>query len=182
MVEMFVSRIALDVEAGHAVVVLADEPEERFLPIWIGIFEANAIAAELRGETPERPMTHDLLVAIIRELGYELEKVTITALRESTFFAVLSLMRQGALVEIDARPSDSLALALRCDARIFVAAEVLEQAEMRPTPPEEELDRFKRLLADVDLPSDLGDAGAAGGDEPPPPEEPPLPDETGAGL
>lgn len=77
MVEMFVARIALDVEQGNAMVVLADEPEERLLPIFIGIFEANAIATELRGVRPERPMTHDLLASIISELGCRMERVTI---------------------------------------------------------------------------------------------------------
>ena len=147
MVEMFIFRVALDVEHSNAVVLLADEPEERLMPIYIGIFEANAIATELRAQTPERPMTHDLLAATIRALGYTLERVTIADLRENTFYAVLTLVQGEEIIEIDARPSDSLALALRCDAKIFVAEEVLAATEIR-----EDIVRFEQLMSQVDLP------------------------------
>jgi uncharacterized protein len=171
MLEMFVSRVALDVERGTAVVLLADEAEERLLPIWIGVFEAKAIATELHGEQAERPMTHDLLASIVEQTGYHMEQVTITALRESTFYALIQLARDGEILQIDARPSDSIALALRCNARIFVEDEVLAQVEIRPGEQglEDDIDRFERLMSQVNLPSDQGEG--------PLPPEPPAEDE-----
>lgn len=171
MLEMFVSRVALDIDRGTAVVLLADEPEERLLPIWIGIFEAKAIATELHGEKPERPMTHDLLAAIVEQTGFRLESVSITALRESTFYALLRLTREDEVLEVDARPSDSLALALRCNARIFVDEDVLAQVEIRPGDQglEDDIDRFERLMSQVELPPEQGEG--------PLPLEPPEEDE-----
>jgi len=183
---MFVYRVALDMEQNHAVVLLADESEQRLLPIWIGIFEAKAIATELHGEPPERPMTHDLLGAVIREVGYRMDRITITALRENTFYALITLVRNGEVLEIDSRPSDSIALALRCDAKIFVAEEVLAQTEIRPGQPgpeDDDIDRFERLMAQVDLmTSELPEPGSyhVGGAEPPAsPEEPQQQEESG---
>jgi uncharacterized protein len=159
MLEMFVSRVALDIERGTAVVLLADEAETRLLPIWIGVFEAKAIATELHGEKPERPMTHDLLAAILEQTGFVMESVTITDLRESTFYALIRLTRGDDTLDVDARPSDSLALALRCHARIFVDEDVLAQVEIRPGEQglEDDVERFERLMSQVDLPSDSGE-------------------------
>ncbi len=159
MLEMFVSRVALDIERGTAVVLLADEAETRLLPIWIGVFEAKAIATELHGEKPERPMTHDLLAALVEQGGFRMDDVTITALRESTFYALIHLTRGEGALTLDARPSDSLALALRCHAPIFVEEDVLAQVEIRPGEQglEDDVERFERLMSQVDLPSDPGE-------------------------
>ncbi|HEY3398742.1 MAG TPA: bifunctional nuclease family protein [Armatimonadota bacterium] len=172
MVEMFVYRVALDVEQGTAVVLLTEEePVQRLLPIWIRVFEAQAIAMELHGETPPRPYTHDLMAAIVAAVGWRLDHISITDLRDTTFYAVLSLEQDGQVVEVDARPSDSIALALRCDARIYVADDVLEKAAIVPGPetPEDDVDAFRRLMSGVDL------TVPESGEEPGPPLEPEPP-------
>lgn len=153
MVEMFVFKVAVDMNQGSAVVLLADEPVQRLLPIYIGLFEARAILEELQGKARERPFTHDLLATIIRELGWQVERITVNALRDTTFYALLTLVRNGEVVEIDARPSDSIALALRSEAKIFVAEEVLAQAEIRPSGEglEDETARFEKLMSNIDL-------------------------------
>ena len=162
MVEMFVYKVVIDMNQGQAVVLLADEPVARVLPIWIGIFEAKAILMELQGETPPRPYTHDLLADLITALGYRLERVTVTELRDSTFYALLSLVRDGEIVELDARPSDGLALALRADAQILVAEQVLEVAGIRPQDVgvEDDVEHFADLMKQVRFPSP--EAGAEG--------------------
>ena len=155
MVEMFVYRVALDMEHETAVVVLADEPVQRLLPIYIRIFEAQAIAMELHGETPPRPYTHDLLAAVIRAVGWKLDRITITDVRENTFFALLTLSGPGPLQEIDARPSDSIALALRLDAPIFVEDTVLERAEWHAERVADDVEAFQQLMERVQI-SDSG--------------------------
>jgi uncharacterized protein len=159
MAEMFVYRVALDVEQGLAVVVLTDEPQELFLPIWIGLPEARAIAMELHGESPPRPYTHDLMASIIGHVGYRLERVTITDLKGHTFYALLTLVREGETVEVDARPSDSIALALRTDAPIFVADEVMTEAVRRPESEGEndDVQLFQQLMSKLRL--DAPEAG-----------------------
>jgi bifunctional DNase/RNase len=153
MVEMFVYRVALDPEQGTAVVLLTDEAVQRLLPIWIRAFEAQAIALELQGETPPRPYTHDLLASVVRGVGWTLERVTVTEVRDSTFYALLTLTRNGEVAEIDARPSDGIALALRLDAKIYVADEVLEQAEIRPDnlAPADDVEAFQQLMSGVQI-------------------------------
>lgn len=169
MVEMFVYRVALDVEQNTAVVVLADEPVQRLLPIYIRVFEAQAIAMELHGETPPRPYTHDLLAAVVRGVGWKLDQVTVTDVRENTFYALLTLSRNGEVVEIDARPSDSIAVALRLDARIFVEESVLERAEWhaeRVDQAPDDVETFQQLMSQVRIM-----------DQPPSDEPPPAPPE-----
>ena len=165
MVEMFVYRVAMDMEQGTGVVLLTDEPVQRLLPIYIRVFEAQAIAMELQGETPPRPYTHDLLAAVVRGVGWKLDRITVTEVRESTFYAVLTLSREGEVVEIDARPSDSLALALRLDAPVYVEDEVLAKAEIRPdmVTPADDVETFQQLMSRVQIV------------EHPPGEEPPAP-------
>lgn len=176
MVQMYVYKVVVDMNQGQAVVLLADEPVERLLPIWIGIFEARAIMMELQGETPPRPYTHDLLNNLIGALGYQLERISVVELRDSTFYALLELIKGEQSVEMDARPSDSLALALRAGAPILVAEEVLAQAEIRPQDVEHEddVDRFADLMKKVDFRSGGGgDEGAPSGE---PPDSPPSPE------
>ncbi len=153
MVEMFVYRVALDPEQGTAVVLLTDEAVQRLLPIWIRVFEAQAIAMELQGETSPRPYTHDLLAAVVRDTGWQLDRVTVTDVRDSTFYALLTLSRDDEVVETDARPSDGIALALRLDAKIYVANEVLAQAEIRPDmiTPGDDVEAFQRIMDGVQI-------------------------------
>ena len=113
---MFVYRLLIDLQ-GRALVVLADDKAEQLLHIWIGGFEAHAIARVLKDEPFERPLTHDLLSSVIAETGYAVERVTITRLEDNTYFAEVSLVDSTAATEIDARPSDAIALALRAGAR-----------------------------------------------------------------
>ena len=174
MVEMFVYRVALDMEQNTAVVLLADEPVQRLLPIWIRVFEAQSIAMELHGETPPRPFTHDLLAAVIRAVGWKLERITVTDVRENTFYALLTLSRSGEIVEIDARPSDSIALALRLDARIFVEESVLEQAEWHADVADQTPDdvaTFQQLMNGVRI------SEQPLAEEPPAPAEPEEPEQ-----
>jgi len=110
------------------IVLLKTVDEDRFLPIWIGHSEAAAILMKLQGASPQRPMTHDLLTEIVSELKGEVVKVTVTELRENTYFAQITIVQDGAEMEIDSRPSDAIALAVRCDAQIFAADDVVEES------------------------------------------------------
>ncbi len=130
LVEMVVESVRVHMLSNRHVVILKDSDRDRYLPIWIGPWEASAIAMRLQGLTPERPLTHDLFVAAIDALGVRVERIIIAALSEETFHARLVLARPEGEVEIDARPSDALALAVRTNARIYAAEGVLEQAAL----------------------------------------------------
>jgi len=128
LIQMEVSKIRIDERRGEQVVVLKERGGNRILPIIIGISEVTAIKMKISGIQPPRPLTHDLLQNTIAQLGATLQRIVITKLEFNTFFAKLILQtREGALHEVDARPSDSIAVALRADAPIFVAEEVLNQ-------------------------------------------------------
>lgn len=133
LVPMSIKGLMLDPVSNSPIVVLKDEEEKFFLPIWVGIFEANAIALQLENVATPRPMTHDLLKNTIAELDARVTRVVINDLRDSTFFAQIRVLinREGSdrMLELDARPSDAIALALRTDAPIFVAQSVLDQAQ-----------------------------------------------------
>ncbi len=155
-IRMEIRGLMLDPSSNTPIVILRDHKNEVFLPIWIGIFEANAIALRIEGVEPPRPMTHDLLYASLRELGAVVEKVTITDLKDNTFYATISLQYDSTVVSIDSRPSDALALALRAEAPIFVLSNVLESAkavDLAGKLPDEE--RLKKWLEEVD-PEELG--------------------------
>jgi len=127
-VQMDVNKIRIDERRGEQVIVLKERGGNRFLPIIIGISEVTAIKMKISGIQPPRPLTHDLLKDALGALGASLERIVITRLELNTFFAKLILRtREGTLEEVDARPSDSIALALRADAPIFVSEEVLNQ-------------------------------------------------------
>ncbi len=127
-IQMDVSKIRIDERRGEQVIVLKERGGNRFLPIIIGISEVTAIKMKISGIEPPRPLTHDLLRNTIGQLGATLQKVMITKLEFNTFFAKLILQtKEGEAREVDARPSDSIAVALRADAPIFVAEEVLNQ-------------------------------------------------------
>jgi hypothetical protein len=129
VVEVIVSRLGLDSGSNSFVVILQEKGGDRILPIWIGRMEAEAIAAHLDGVQRERPMTHDLARSLIAALGGELRRVNITRVEDGTFFAEMHLLRDQAMYVVDARPSDSIAIAVRLDAPIFAADELLAEYE-----------------------------------------------------
>ena len=126
IVEMELNKIRIDENRGEQVIVLKEKGGNRILPIVIGIMEVTAIKMKISGITPPRPMTHDLFNNAIRRLGARIEKVVITKLEQSTFFAKLVLQIDSRLEEVDARPSDSIALAIRATAPIFADEKVLD--------------------------------------------------------
>lgn len=164
MIRMQVYRVGVDPQRRVPFVLLADDDLQRLLPIYVGPFEANAIATQLQGSEFPRPLTHDLMRTLVEELGYELSQVSITELRDSTFFAVLHLEGMGRTLELDARPSDAIALALRTRSPIFVADEVVATAsipydEVQETSEKsEEIDRFRELLGDLPASDEFLDA------------------------
>ncbi len=128
-VEMKVRGLALDPLSNMPIIILRDEEDKRSLPIWVGIFEANAIALELEKISTPRPMTHDLIKNILETVEARVLKVAVTDLKENTFFAVLHLQLAGAEYTVDSRPSDAIALALRVGAPIYVDEEVVRKAK-----------------------------------------------------
>ncbi|MCZ6725770.1 MAG: bifunctional nuclease family protein [Acidobacteria bacterium] len=155
-VEMQIKGLMLDPSSNTPIVILRDDSERLFLPIWIGVFEANAIAMELEETAAPRPMTHDLFYNTLSAADVTLERVLIRDLQDKTFFAALCLVSGGEAFEIDARPSDALALALRAKAPIFVLQSVLQKAEAIDLVQKiNDDDELKRWLADVD-PEELG--------------------------
>lgn len=151
MIEMTVAGIAMDARNGHPIVVLNDPLKRRALPIWIGMFEANAITRALDNYKPERPMTHDLLLSTIEQTGYKVKHIEINELASSTYFATIVLQNgtpDGPTKSIDARPSDAIALALRAKAPIFVAAQVVAEGTIPADneKDEEEAEEFKKFI------------------------------------
>src|SRR5512137_2870019 len=128
MVEMKVHGLFFDSETNQSVVVLKEEATGRTLPIWVGLFEANAITMGIEHTWTPRPMTHDLMKKIIEGMNATIKKITVNDLRSNTFYAILILEIEGKVIEIDSRPSDAIALALRFTAPIFVAEKVLDSA------------------------------------------------------
>lgn len=153
-VRMEIKGLMLDPSSNVPIVILRDEDNSVFLPIWIGVFEANAIALEMEDVQPPRPLTHDLLRTTLDTLGASVEKILISALEESTFFAQIFLTTGDGQKVLDARPSDAIALALRVEAPIFVVPSVLEKAKAVEIATDDE-ERLKKWLEDVD-PEDLG--------------------------
>jgi len=155
VVEVKINGLAVDAQAKSHVVILKEKDGERVLPIWIGPAEATAIARELAGQRFQRPLTHDLIASIVEGLKARVTRVVISDLKDNTFFAQLLVEREGAVVVIDARPSDSLAVALRCGADIFVNEKLLsEAAEEEPTE-EEKAQELRKFLENLD-PEDFG--------------------------
>lgn len=151
MTQMFIHKVALDPQ-GRALVFLSDAENRRMLPIWIGLFEAQAIVSQMRESKFPRPMTHDLLKSAIEAAGYRVAKVRVTKLEEKTFYAALDLTNDSGTVEVDARPSDAIALALRAEAPIYVADQVLDEAEIPTEKADaEEMETFRRLMESVSV-------------------------------
>jgi bifunctional DNase/RNase len=156
LVPMSIKGLMLDPVSNSPIVVLKDDQEKFFLPIWVGIFEANAIALQLENITTPRPMTHDLLRNMISQLNAQVIRVVINDLRDSTFFAQSRLTPDAKPRELDARPSDAIALALRTEAPIYVAQSVLDQAQtISPDSGEENEEKLKKWFEGLG-PDDLG--------------------------
>ena len=130
MIEVSVKSLAFDRTSNTPVVILKEVGTERILPIWIGPGEASAIAMHLGGVAVQRPLTHDLLVSVVGGMGGTLKRVLITRVEASTYFAELIIDREGEVISVDARPSDSIAIALRMKARIFADDSLLEQGTL----------------------------------------------------
>ena len=146
-----VHAIAMDPDSNSPILILKEEGGERTLPIWIGLLEATAIATEMEKIEFLRPMTHDLTVNLLKAVGVTITKVAVTELKENTFYALITLKHGDEEVEVDARPSDAVALALRAGARIFVEEAVLESAA--PQEPqtiyEEKVSKEKKRWAEL---------------------------------
>lgn len=159
LVPMSIKGLMLDPVSNSPIVVLKDDDDKFFLPIWVGIFEANAIALQLENITTPRPMTHDLLRNMIGELDARVSRIVINDLKDSTFFAQIRVIVASAAgtktLEVDARPSDAIALALRTEAPIFVAQSVLDQAQTI-TPDAEDQDEKMKKWFDNLSPDEMG--------------------------
>ena len=182
--------VSFDAIGKQPIVLLKTADGDRYLPIWIGHPEAAAILMRLQGAAPPRPMTHDLLNEVIGELQGEIVKVTVTELRDQTFYARITIVQDGREVEVDSRPSDAIALAVRCDAKIFAADEVIEESSVELQGEEddpgvmtassladldpEEFSRFLETVTPEEFASSLEAAAEDenGGDEPDPEAEP----------
>ncbi|HZO99581.1 MAG TPA: bifunctional nuclease family protein [Terriglobia bacterium] len=155
-VEMKIRGLMMDPVTNMPIVILKDIGSDTVLPIWVGVYEANAIALEIEKVTTPRPMTHDLIKNVLVGLESQVRKVVVTELRDDTFFAVIWVERDGRIISIDSRPSDALALALRMDCPIYVEDDVLKSSKVaasnseRLTP-----DDLRKMLEDLND-EDLG--------------------------
>ena len=147
MLQMKVSGIALDPFTNTPIVILKDSTIEKTLPIWIGFMEASSIAMELEKTPRIRPITHDLVKNLIEKLGFHVSKIEVTDLRDDTFYASMHLKKDAEEYVLDARPSDAIAIALRCDSPIFVNEEVIEKSKSIEI--DEDKEKLNKLLEDL---------------------------------
>lgn len=152
---MKINRLMMDPVTNMPIVILKDSESDTVLPIWVGVFEANAIALEIEKVSTPRPMTHDLIKNVLTGLDAAVHKVVVTELKDDTFYAVIWLEKEGRVISVDSRPSDALALALRVDCPIFVDDEVLKNsklaANLSSKSTDEELRKMLEGLNDEDL-------------------------------
>ncbi len=156
-IEMSIKGLMVDPITNMPIIILRDKDGQRVLPIWVGVFEANAIALQIENVTTPRPMTHDLLKNVIEDLKATVRKIVVSELKENTFYALIYL-EAGAegVVAVDARPSDAIALALRTKAPIFVEEAVIDNAKTQEIAPDKsDTERLQRWLESLD-PDDLG--------------------------
>jgi bifunctional DNase/RNase len=149
MIKMEIKGLLMDPVSNMPVVILRDLENGLFLPIWVGIFEANAIALEMEKVTTPRPMTHDLLKNVLASLDAHVERIVINDLRDNTFFARIHLTRNEASLSVDSRPSDAIALALRSHADIFVEEDVLEKSRNLRAEGDQDPDRLRKWLEEA---------------------------------
>jgi bifunctional DNase/RNase len=154
-IEMKIRGLMMDPVTNMPIVVLKDVGGDSILPIWVGIYEANAIALEIEKVATPRPMTHDLIKNLLMGLEAQIRKVVVSELREDTFYAVIWMERDGRVVSVDSRPSDALALALRVDCPIYVEEEVIRSSKRASDASDkissEELRKWLEGLNDEDL-------------------------------
>jgi bifunctional DNase/RNase len=171
MIEVKIDSIRVSLMSQHRVVVLKEIDSDRYLPIWIGPFEADAITLQLQGVQVARPLTHDLLKSVIEQMGAQISHVVVTELKNDTFYAHIVMDVDGKSIEIDSRPSDAIALAVRVSAPLFVAEQVMVDASIVPetgldelepdkgapvsAEEEEQLSAFRDFINELDL-DDLG--------------------------
>jgi bifunctional DNase/RNase len=156
MQEMQIYGVSFDLVGKQPIVLLKTAEGNKFLPIWIGHPEAAAILMKLQSASTPRPMTHDLVTDMLEQLGAQVVRITVTELRENTFYAQITVQQDGSEVEIDSRPSDAIALAIRSDAPIFAADDVIEESaiefegdEINEEDLEREVSKFKHFLDHV---------------------------------
>jgi uncharacterized protein len=156
MQEMVIYGVSFDLVGKQPIVLLKTAEGNKFLPIWIGHPEAAAILMRLQSQAPPRPMTHDLVTDMLEQLGAQVTRITVTELRENTFYAQITVQQDGSEIEIDSRPSDAIALAIRAEAPIFAADRVIEESaiefegeEVSDEEIEEKVTEFKQFLDQV---------------------------------
>jgi uncharacterized protein len=155
-IEMTIKGLMVDPITQMPIIILRDKDGQRVLPIWVGVFEANAIALQIENVTTPRPMTHDLLRNVIQDLRARIDKIVVCDLKENTFYALIYLTVNGDVVAIDARPSDAIALALRARAPIFVEERVIDHAKNSDLAPEKgDTERLQKWLESLD-PDEMG--------------------------
>jgi bifunctional DNase/RNase len=153
-IEVKIRGLMMDPNSGTPIIILKDVNSETMLPIWVGAYEANAIALEIEKIAPQRPMTHDLLRNLILEMGAAVHRIVITELKDNTFFAVIEIVKEGGeKVSLDSRPSDAIALALRVDSPIFVNENVMSTSLAARSEEGEE------AVENEEWPDLIGDAG-----------------------
>jgi bifunctional DNase/RNase len=150
MIELNLVGVRVEVPNNQPIVLLKEREGERYLPIWIGYMEAQAIAYALQGVVTPRPMTHDLMKNVLEEVGVNVERIVITELRDGTFYAIIQMSRDGSQYDISSRPSDAIALAVRVNVPIFANEDVLTEASIVIRDDEEqEVEKFREFLDQV---------------------------------
>ena len=156
MREMVIYGVSFDLVGKQPIVLLKTADGNKFLPIWIGHAEAAAILMKLQSQAPPRPMTHDLVTDMLQQLGAQVMRITVTELRENTFYAQIAVQLDGSEIEVDSRPSDAIALAIRADAPIYAADAVIEESaiefegeEVSEEEIEAKVKEFKQFLEQV---------------------------------
>jgi bifunctional DNase/RNase len=161
MIELSLIGVRVELPGNQPIVLLKEREGERYLPIWIGTAEATAIAFALQGVVTARPMTHDLMKNVLEELGVRVDRISITDLREGTFYSLIHMAQNGTTFEVSSRPSDAIALAVRAGVPIFANEEVLSEASIvirEEEEQEEEVERFREFLDNV-RPEDFQEEG-----------------------
>ena len=157
-IEVKIRALMMDPNSGTPIIILKDVGSDTMLPIWVGAYEANAIALEIEKIAPPRPMTHDLLRNLIVELGVQVDRVVVTSLRDNTFFAVIEMRNsEGNRMVLDSRPSDAIALALRADCPIYVDMEVIKASQNKM--PADESEEPELATSEEEWPDVIGEAG-----------------------
>jgi bifunctional DNase/RNase len=150
MIEMELTGVRVELPTNQPIILLRERDGERYLPIWIGAAEAAAIALSLQGVVTPRPMTHDLLKNILEDLTVQVQRIVVTELRDSTFYASIEMQRAAESFEVSSRPSDAIALAVRMSIPIFASEEVLDEAAILiPGDEDEEVEKFREFLDNV---------------------------------